>query len=76
MNQLVCPNGCGALSVFIAVRGVWNHVYVGCRGCGYAEWPHGNTSLDECGADGFEGVDPPVEYDVIDRVTESDPYSP
>lgn len=74
MSTLICPYGCGSLSVFIARRGRRQRPYLGCR-CGYSEWRGGNPATDMCCADAMEGVDPPVEYERIDAVVDSDPYA-
>ena len=75
MSTLTCPQGCGDLSVFIARRGRRQRPYIGCRTCGYAEWRGGNPQTDACCADSIPGIDPPVEYDTIDAVVDSEPYA-
>lgn len=75
MSTLTCPHGCGDLGVFIARRGRRQRPYLGCRACGYAEWRGGAPQYDTACADAMDGVDPPVEYQVIDAVEGSDPYA-
>ncbi len=73
-STLVCPNGCGDLSVFISRRGRRQRPYTGCRSCGYADYRGGSPALDEACAT-VEPVNPPVEYERIDHVIGDDPYA-
>lgn len=75
MSTLTCPHGCGDLGVFIARRGRRHRIYTGCRTCGYSDWRGGAPMYDDACVDASEGVDPPVEYAIIDVVEGSDPYA-
>lgn len=75
MSTLTCPNGCGDLGVFIARRGRRQRPYIGCRTCGFTEWRGGAPQYDTSCADAVDGADPPVEYDQVDAVVDSDPYA-
>lgn len=75
MASLVCPHGCGDLSVFIARRGRRQRPYLGCRECGYSEWRGGNPATDMCCADSMPAENPPFVPDRIDSVEGMDPYA-
>jgi len=75
MSTLICPHGCGDLSVFIARRGRRQRPYIGCRHCGYSEWRGGNPATDMCCADSIPTEHPQPEPETIDVVEGMDPYA-